>query len=72
MRKHINGVINLIKEEFYIREGLIPTALGTIVTNMIIVDYKAMKMKPSKKNDVIKIRWVVGFGHHGFRNYRFN
>lgn len=47
------------------REGLIPTALGTIVTTAgAIVDYKAMKMKPSKKNNVIKMAaaGVVGFG----------
>lgn len=47
------------------REGLIPTALGTIVTTAgAIVDYKAMKMKHSKKNDVIRMAasGVVGFG----------
>lgn len=48
-----------------IKEGLIPTALGTVVTTAgAIVDYKAMKMKHSKKNDIIKMAaaGVVGFG----------
>ncbi|NLM34611.1 MAG: asparagine synthase [Clostridiales bacterium] len=47
------------------REGLIPTALGTIVTTAgAIADYKAMKMKHSKKNDIIRMAaaGVVGFG----------
>ncbi|WP_139904661.1 asparagine synthase [Clostridium thermarum] len=48
-----------------VKEGLIPAALGTIVTTAgAIADYKAMKMKHSKKNDMLKMAaaGVVGFG----------
>ncbi len=48
-----------------IKEGLIPTALGTIVTTAgAIVDYKAMQKRHSKKNDALKMAaaGVVGFG----------
>lgn len=48
-----------------IREGIIPTTLGTIVTTAgAIADYKAMQRKHSKKNDVLKMAaaGVVGFG----------
>lgn len=48
-----------------IKEGLIPTALGTIVTTAgAIVDYKAMQKRHSKKNDTLKMAaaGVVGFG----------
>lgn len=47
------------------KEGLIPTALGTIVTTAgAIVDYKAMKTKHTKKNDLVRMAaaGVVGFG----------
>ena len=47
------------------REGLIPTALGAIVTTAgAVVDGMAMKKGHSKKNDLVKMAaaGVVGFG----------
>lgn len=47
------------------REGLIPTALGTIVTTAgAIVDGMAMKERHSKKNDLVRMAaaGVIGFG----------
>lgn len=57
----------MIKEEekMGIREGLIPTALGTIVTAAgAVADAKAMKNRHSKKNDIYKMAaaGIVGFG----------
>lgn len=48
-----------------IREGLIPTTLGTIVAlSGAVVDGMQMKKRHSKKGDIIKMAaaGVVGFG----------
>jgi hypothetical protein len=48
-----------------VREGLIPTTLGTIVAvSGAVVDGMQMKKRHSKRNDVVKMAaaGVVGFG----------
>lgn len=47
------------------REGLVPTALGTIVTTAgAVMDGMAMKKRHSKKNDLYRMAaaGIVGFG----------